>query len=186
MASEVSFYEAHASNQEEGHEKHRRTGSVGLENELSFDILAELNWDEENPESDELRRAEIIPCSSSRQGTQLSVDLEQELQSSLQKTDKVSPHSTITVDLTSPKLQCHDMAYTPIQKQKQAPYEWHQKFTQDRFCFTLISETKGSEQSWTPSSTNKVKECGILVENKSPQCKTFSDDFDVLGKFAFN
>ena len=174
MASEVSFYEGHASNQEEAYEKHR-SGSIGLENELSFDILAELNWNEENPEPGEMRRAEIISCSSSRQGTQLLIDLDQELQSSLQKKDKVLPHSTITVDLTSPKLQCHD---------KQAPYEWHQKFTQDHFGLTS-SETKGSEQSWTPS-TDQVKECDILLENNSIQCKTFSDDFDALENFSFN
>lgn len=184
MASEVSLYEGHASNQEEAHEKHR-SGSIGLENELSFDILAELNWNEENPESGEMRRAEIISCSSSRQGTQLLIDLDQELQSSLQKKDKVLPRSTITVDLPSPKLQYHDMVFTAIQQQKQAPHEWHQKFTQDHFGLTS-SETKGSEQSKTPSSTDQVKECDILSENNSIQCKTFSDDFDALGNFAFN
>lgn len=184
MASEVSFYEGHASNHEEAHEKHR-SGSIGLENELSFDILTELNWNEENPESGEMRRAEIISCSSSRQGTQLLIDFDQELQSSLQKKDKVLPHSTITVDLTSPKLQCHDMVFAAIQKRKQAPYEWHQKFTQDHFGFTS-RETKGSEQSKTPSSTDQVKGCDIRLENNSIQHKTFSDDFDALGNFAFN
>lgn len=183
MVSEVSFYEGHASNQEEAYEKHR-SGSIGLENELPFDILAELNWNEENPEPGEMRRAEIISCSSSRQGTQLLIDLDQELQSSLQKKDKVLPNSTITVDLTSPKLQCHDMVFTAIQKEKQASYEWHQKFTQDHFGQTS-SETKGSEQSWTPS-TDQEKECDILLEKNSIQCKTFSDDFDALENFAFN